>query len=151
MELQGFAPQKVAWFRDWVLKKNFLEVVDLHFTLSGAVKNHYRLRADEKHLWIAISACEYMVSISDIVMDALIAQAHYQIYEYEQIIGPYPHPRIFVRPTNVGYDQLGVLLRRYKQAERDVSLKEKMLSEGWKGGTIYLSEVKGRYFLHQKG
>lgn len=151
MKLQGLAPQKVAWFRDWVLKKNFLEVVDLHFTLTGAVKNHYRLRADEKHLRIAISACEYMVSISDIVMDALIAQAHYQIYEYEQVIGPYPHPRTFVRPKNVGYDQLGVLLRRYKQAERDATLKEKMLSEGWKGGTINLSEVKGRYFLHQKG
>jgi len=151
MKLPGFAPQKVSRFRDWVLKKNFLEVVDLHLTLTGAVKAHYRLRSDDKHLMIAISACEYMVSISDIVMDAMVAQSYYQIYEYEQIIGPYPYPKTFVRPTNVGYDQLGVLLRRYKQPERDAALKEKMLSEGWRGGKINISEIKCRHFLHQKG
>ncbi|MBA4822817.1 hypothetical protein H2241_17870 [Pantoea ananatis] len=151
MEILGFAPQKVLWFRNWVLRKSFMDVVDLHFTLTGAVQNHYRLRTDNKHLMIAISACEYMVTISDIVMDAMIAKTYYQIYEYEQIVGKYPYPKTFIAPRNVGYDQLGVILRRYKHKERDEFLKSKMLSEGWRGGAINLSEIKNRHFLHQKG
>lgn len=151
MILQGLAPQKVVWFRDWVLKKNFLEVVDLHCQLTEAVRKHYRLRNHGNHLLIAVSACEYLISISDIAMDAMIAKAHYKIYEYEQIIGQYPYPKTFYRPSHIGYDQLGVLLRRYKQPEREKALTDKMMFEGWRGGEVNLSELNGRHFLHNKG
>ncbi|HHP7462973.1 TPA: hypothetical protein ACR6SO_005524, partial [Klebsiella pneumoniae] len=143
MSLDGFSRDKVEWFRSWVLKKNFLEVVDLHFQLSEAVKKHYRLRADQKHLSIAISACEYMICISDIAMDALIAKALYQIYEYEQVVGDYPYPKTFYRPSHHGYYQLGVLLRKCKNIKREEQLNRKMHEEGWGGGEIELSQLTG--------
>lgn len=147
MKLSGFSPDKVAWFREWVLKKNFLEVVDLHIQLTEAIRKHYRLRADEKHLAIAISACEYMICMSDIAMDALITKAFYQIYEYERMAGDYPHPKKFYRPMNHGYYQLGVLLRKHKQRQREEQLSKKMASEGWGAGEIELTELNGRYFI----
>ncbi len=147
MNLSGFSPDKVSWFRGWVLKKNFMEVADLHFQLTESVRRHYRLRADEKHLFIAISACEYMICMSDIAMDALIAKAFYQVYEYERVVGDYPHPKTFYRPGNQGYYQLGVLLRKYKKKEREEFLMEKMTSEGWGSGSIELSKLSCRYSI----
>jgi len=152
MHLEGFAPQKIAWFRELVLKKNFLQVVDLHFQLSEAVRYHYKKRQDNKHLLIAISACEYMVCISDISLDAMIAKEFYRVYEYEKILGSrYPHKRVFISPSNLGYRQLGVILRRKKMNLRDEQLKAKMIAEGWCGGEIDLSTVSGRHFIDKKG
>lgn len=139
VNISGFSPDKVSWFRNWVMRKNYSEIVDLHFQLTGLVKEHYRLRSDEKHLLIAISACEYMICISDLVMQSLIAKAKKQIYEYEELLGDYPHPKTYFRPNNYGYYQLRVLLRRNKNKEREAMLDEKMRSEGWGLGFIDIS------------
>lgn len=150
VNLSGFSLDKASWFREWVLKKNFMEVVDLHFQLTEAVRRYYRLRADEKNLLIAISACEYMICMSDIAMDALMAKAFYQVYEYERVVGDYPHPKTFYRPGHQGYYQLGVLLRKNKKKEREEFLMEKMISEGWGSGEVELSKLSHRYFLDVK-
>ena len=80
-------------------------------------------------------------------MDALIAKSLYQIYEYEQVIGDYPYPKTFYRPGHHGHYQLGVLLRKYKQNDREEKLNKKMASEGWGAGEIELSQLSGSRFL----
>lgn len=88
-----------------------------------------------------------MICISDIAMDALIAKALYQIYEYEQVVGDYPYPKTFYRPSHHGYYQLGVLLRKCKNIKREEQLNRKMREEGWGGGEIELSQLTGSKFM----
>lgn len=151
MSLQGLHPDKIAWFREWVLKKNFLEVVDLHCLLTEVVRKRFSIHSEGSNHLLAVSACEYLISISDIAMDAMIAKAHYKIYEYERVIGEYPFPKTFFRPSHIGYQKLITIIRKDSQNDREEHLTMKMTLEGWSGGEIELSELNGRHFLNYKG
>ncbi|WNJ77743.1 hypothetical protein RJE46_13985 [Cedecea neteri] len=135
----------VADFRESLRGKGFDEVIDIHLKLTAIIQKEYKLSADERHLNLAIHACELMISISDVVMDAMIKKARYQIYEYEKIVGAYPHPRTFYRPSHYGYNKLSVILKKKKDIVSLKRIQDKCDAEGWGKGLINISEIdKGK-------
>lgn len=143
--------ERINWIRSHVRKMFVKDVVNFHFMLDGFISFYYRNRKKDIHYQIALSACEHMVAISDIVMDAMKSTWLFDemvCRNASKILGVRrtKRPVIYYRPAHHGYYQLGVVLRRNKNFERDVALKEKSKSEGWGCGDIDITNFKSKCF-----
>lgn len=143
--------ERINWIRTHVQAMFVKDVVDFHFMLGSAISYHYKNRKDDIHYQIALSACEHMVAISDIVMDAMKSSWLFDemvCRNASRTLGVRrtKRPVIYYRPAHHGYYQLGVILRRNKKFERDIALKEKSKAEGWGCGDIDITNFQSKYF-----
>ncbi|MCS2167539.1 hypothetical protein [Scandinavium manionii] len=107
------------------------DIVDLHFEIQEAIKTAYRSRADPKHLALAIELCEESISISDDVMEAMKEKHRAQAREYKELLGKEPPNHKFYYPGHHAQRQLGIILRRNGETEKENLINQKMEAEGW--------------------
>ena len=107
------------------------DIVDLHFEMQEAIKSAYKLRKEPKYLALAIELCEQAISISDIVMEAMKDKHRDECREYQELLGKKSPNSKFYYPSHHAQYQLGVILRRSGETEKESLINQKMTAEGW--------------------
>lgn len=113
---------------------DFYDIIELHFKIQEAIKIAYKQRSDPKKLAIATKLCEQAISISAIVMDAMQEKHRAECREYLELFGKKSPNAKFFFPNHYAQGQLGVILRKNGEIEKEVLLNQKMQSEGWGSG-----------------
>ncbi|MEX0998400.1 MAG: hypothetical protein WD000_00345 [Thermodesulfobacteriota bacterium] len=92
------------------------DVLDKHFTLSQAIKIHYRDRKIDNYYQKAIEYCRRQIDLAPQAKDSFLKK--------------YPEQGL---PSHVGYKQLVVILDKERKWIKAIELCKKAKQEGWSG------------------
>lgn len=109
---------------------------DIHLALTGLIKHHYRLRAEQAHYNKAKELCLLQISISKQAANAFSKPPKpkgMSLKKLEAILGHkpvgYDIPQIM--PSHIGFKQLAIILEKEGDIAGAIKLSEQALEHGW--------------------
>lgn len=113
---------------------SYAKIIDLHFRMQEEVKYQYNLRHNPHNLKDAISVCDQAISISNIVLEAMIEKKRGECAEYFSVTGRRSPDSKFYYPSHYAAETLCKIYKELGEQEKITNIQNKMNTEGWGSG-----------------